>query len=114
MHIKGALGVEVSLRVHLPIFAYYVHQRLIQHIQIKGALSYRSELLADYDQACKTTAKKLQAMQKLKASSSIQAHKVDAAMQELEEVRHPFFPHTFRHNNANNLYSDETNGNRFA
>ncbi|KAJ3052906.1 Vacuolar protein sorting-associated protein 17 [Rhizophlyctis rosea] len=62
MHIKGALGVE-------------------------GALTYRSELLADYDQACKTTAKKLQVMQKLKASSSIQAHKVDAAMHDLEETK---------------------------
>ncbi|KAJ3028045.1 Vacuolar protein sorting-associated protein 17 [Rhizophlyctis rosea] len=62
MFIKGALGVE-------------------------GALTYRTELLSDYEQACKTTSKKLQAMEKLKSSSSIQSHKVDAAVQDLTETK---------------------------
>lgn len=59
---------------------------------MQAALNYRLEALQDYDGACKTTQKKLQAIDRLRSSSRIQQDKVDGALEDLQEVsvRNPF------------------------
>ncbi|KAJ3333609.1 Vacuolar protein sorting-associated protein 17 [Blyttiomyces sp. JEL0837] len=53
----------------------------------QSALDYRLNLLTEYDTCCKTTQKKVQAIEKLKASSSIRQDKVEVALEELKEAK---------------------------
>ncbi|KAJ3184079.1 Vacuolar protein sorting-associated protein 17 [Gaertneriomyces sp. JEL0708] len=54
----------------------------------QSALSYRLGVLQDYEGACKSTQKKLQVLDKLRAGKNINPEKVDNALEELKEVKH--------------------------
>ncbi|KAI9362461.1 hypothetical protein DFJ73DRAFT_812475 [Zopfochytrium polystomum] len=65
------------------IFGY--HDRCAQ--SALRSLDSRLEKLSDYDQACKNTQKKLQSIEKLRASTNIRQDKVEAALDELKEAK---------------------------
>ncbi|EGF81589.1 hypothetical protein BATDEDRAFT_87677 [Batrachochytrium dendrobatidis JAM81] len=51
------------------------------------SLNHRSSALVSYEASCKNTQKKMQAMERLRTSSSIRQDKVDAALDELADAK---------------------------
>ncbi|KAJ3285774.1 Vacuolar protein sorting-associated protein 17 [Borealophlyctis nickersoniae] len=56
-------------------------------LSAQAALNHRLGILSDYELACKATQKRLQVLEKLKSSSTIQSTKVDAAMADLADAK---------------------------
>eukprot|EP00842_Homolaphlyctis_polyrhiza_P002466 jgi/Hompol1/321/HPOL_003959-RA len=53
----------------------------------RESMNYRMEALAEYDASCKVTQRKVQAIERLRMSSSIRQDKVDAALDDLAETK---------------------------
>ncbi|KAJ3210275.1 Vacuolar protein sorting-associated protein 17 [Dinochytrium kinnereticum] len=69
-------------------------KKLAKHFQLletayssQVALNNRVNVLSDYEASCKSTQRKIQVIEKLKASSSIRQDKVDSALEDLTEAK---------------------------
>ncbi|KAJ3106837.1 Vacuolar protein sorting-associated protein 17 [Phlyctochytrium planicorne] len=81
-------GYSSQAAYSLAIFNQYCDYHARSAQAATYSLNNRANALVDYDAACKATAKKLQTIEKLKASSSIRQDKVELALEELSEAKH--------------------------
>ncbi|KAJ1561268.1 hypothetical protein HK405_004426 [Cladochytrium tenue] len=83
--VKYFIDKESSYLVNTGAEVFATHEKSAQ--SALRVLNNRLQKLADYDQACKSTQKKLLAIDKLRGSSSIRHDRVDSSLDDLKEAK---------------------------